>query len=82
MRAPVSDGSEDFGRELAAGPGVEFLGLPRTAARYWLLQFEGGELRFTHRPAAERWASKLAERGAPSQLTWHDENTPEDTQAA
>jgi len=82
MRALVAKGSGDFGQELAAGPGVEFLGLPRPAAHYWLLQFEGGELRITHRPAAERWASKLAERGAPSQLTWHDENTPEDTQAA
>jgi hypothetical protein len=82
MRALVAKGSGDFGQDSAIELGTEFLGLPRTAARYWRLQFEGGELRFTHRPAAERWASKLAERGTPWQLRWHDENTPEDTQAA
>jgi hypothetical protein len=82
MQAFVAAGSGDFGQDLAAEPGAEFFGLPRTAARYWLLQFEDGELRFTHRAAAERWASKLAERGKPWQLTWHDEDTPEDTQAA
>jgi hypothetical protein len=51
--------------------------LPRTAERYWLLRFGEDELRFTHRAAAELWASKLADRGTSSQLTWHDENTPE-----
>src|SRR6516165_4366065 len=49
MQASAAEGSGDFGQELAAEPVAEFLGLPRTAARYWLLQFEDGELRFTHR---------------------------------
>jgi hypothetical protein len=57
-------------------------GLPRTAGRYWLLRFDEDELRFTHRAAAERWASKLAEGGTVSQLTWHDENTPPGAEAA
>jgi hypothetical protein len=47
-----------------------------TAARYWLLRYGDDELRFTHRVAAERWASQLAERGISSHLTWHDDNTP------
>ena len=82
MQASAAEGSGDFGQELAAEPVAEFLGLPRTAARYWLLQFEDGELRFTHRAGAERWSSELAKQGIPSQLTWHDENTPDDTEAA
>jgi hypothetical protein len=53
----------------------------RASERYWLLQFDGGELRFTYRGPAERWASRLAERGTPSQLTWHDENTADGTEA-
>jgi hypothetical protein len=52
--------------------------LPRAAARYWLLQFEDDELRFTHRAGAERWAARLAARGIPSQLTRHDEHSATD----
>ena len=48
----------------------------RTADRYWLLQYENEELRFTHRSDAQRWASELSERRIAWQLTWHDENTP------
>ena len=89
MRAKTAEGSRVSAPALVAAPGagpvhveVEVQvagprGLPRTAERYWLLHFEDDELRFTQRAAAERWASKLAARGMPSKLTWHDEHTPQ-----
>jgi hypothetical protein len=56
--------------------------LQQNAERYWLLRFEGDELRFTHRAAAEAWAAQLAGRGIATQLTRHDENAPPDLQIA
>jgi hypothetical protein len=52
----------------------------RTAERYWILRSGHDELRFTHRSGAERWATKLAERGLLSELTWHDESIEPATQ--
>ena len=46
----------------------------RTAERYWILRSGDDELRFTHRSAAEHWATRLAERGISPKLRWHDEN--------
>jgi len=46
----------------------------RIAERYWILRSGDDELRFTHRSAAEHWATRLAERGISPELTWHDEN--------
>jgi hypothetical protein len=53
----------------------------RTAERYWILRFGDDELRFTHRSGAERWATRLAEQGLSSELSWHDEAIVSDTQA-
>jgi hypothetical protein len=52
----------------------------RTAERYSILRSGEDELRFTHRSGAERWATRLAERGLSPELTWHDENVVSATQ--
>jgi hypothetical protein len=46
----------------------------RSAERYWIVRWGDGELRFSHRSAAQRWATTLAERGSSSELRWHDEH--------
>ena len=51
------------------------VGLPMTAARYWLLRIANEELRFSRRVSAEHWASRLAARGTSSHLIWHDGHT-------
>jgi hypothetical protein len=52
------------------------IGLPMTAARYWLLRVGDEELRFSQRASAEGWASRIAAQGTCSHLTWHDGHTP------
>lgn len=52
------------------------VGLPMTAARYWLLRIGDEELRFSQRASAEDWASRLAAQGTSSHLSWHDGHTP------
>jgi hypothetical protein len=47
----------------------------RSAERYWIVRSGDEEMRFSHRSAAERWATTLAERGSASELRWHDERT-------
>jgi hypothetical protein len=47
----------------------------RRAERYWIVRSGDEELRFSHRSAAERWATTLAGRDSTSELKWHDEHT-------
>ena len=53
----------------------------RTAERYWIVPCGEDELRFSQRSGAERWATRLAEQGLSSELTWHDENITPGPQA-
>jgi len=63
---------EQVGATATANSEISNPSFGRAAERYWIVSYDDQELRFSLRPAAEKWAAELEAKGVSVELTFHD----------